>query len=307
MITTIFSKSKPINFLIVFFISVMAVFFAVFKFNNQPLTTYFIIKTALTFICCYVSILVVNFIVSKNYLSQKTNYEILIFSLFLLALPQIFLHSSIVLSNFFILLALRRIISFRTKKSTVKKLFDAGLLIGVASLFYFWAILFFILIFVALLLYAEDKMRHWIVPFLGLATVIIIALGFSIIINGDLFSLLPISSFISLDFSSYNSVQFIVVITMLLSFGIWSSIFFLKDIKKKMRTYRPSYKVVFIAFIIAFVVAMFALKKNGSELLFIITPLVIIITNYIETIEEKWFKEVFVGVLFITPFVLLML
>lgn len=307
MITTIFSKSKPINFLIVFFISAIAVFFAVFKFNKEPLTAYFFLKIVLVFVCCYLSILVVNFIVSKNYLSQKTNYEILIFSLFLLALPQIFLNETIVFSNFFVLLALRRIISIRTQKNTVKKLFDAGLLIGVATLFYFWAILFFVLIFVALLLYAEDKMKHWIIPFLGLATVIIIAMGLSIVVNKDLFSLIPFSPEISLDFSSYNSLQFIVVITMLVSFGIWSSIFFLKDIKKKMRTYRPSYKVVFFAFIIASLVVIFSAIKDGSELLFILAPLVIIITNYIETIEEKWFKEVFIGVLFITPFVLLML
>jgi hypothetical protein len=42
-------------------------------------------------------------------------------------------------------------------------------------------------------------------------------------------------------------------------------------------------------------------NKNGSEFLFIFAPLAIIITNYIESIKETWFAEVFVWLLIITP------
>ncbi|AUC82932.1 DUF6427 family protein [Lacinutrix sp. Bg11-31] len=307
MITSIFSKSRPINFLIVFSLSLFALLVAIYKHNDFTFTLVTAAKLAAVFLCCFSSVLLVDFIVAKNSLSAKGNTELLLFSVFLLAIPQVFLDWEIVLSNFLVLLALRRIISLRTQNEHIKKLFDAGFLIGLASLFYFWTLLFFILIFVALLFYAESEIKKWIAPFLGLLAIAMISIGLSIIINDDFVSLLNISPAVGFNFTAYNSVQFIVVITMLLSFGLWASIFYLKDIKKKMKTFRPAYKVVFVAFVISTILIIIAPKKDGSEFLFLFAPLSIIISNYIETIEEKWFKIIFVLLLLVIPFVLLML
>lgn len=307
MITSVFSKSKPINFFIVFSLSLLALFVAVYKYTNFSFTVVSFSKLAIVFLCCFLSVLLVDFIVTKNSLSQKGNTELLLFSLFLLTIPQVFLDSKIVLSNFLVLLALRRIISLRTQNDHIKKLFDAGFLIGFASLFYFWTLLFFILIFVALLFYAESEIKKWITPCIGLLAIAMMSIGLSIVINDDFVSILNINPIVGFNFNAYNSVQFIVAITMLLSFGLWASIFYLKDISKKMKTFRPAYKVVFIAFIIAGIIVVIAPKKDGSEFLFLFAPLSIIISNYIETIEEKWFRTLFTLLLFLIPFVLLIL
>lgn len=307
MITSIFTKSKPINFLVVFSWCLLALFIAINKHSDFNFNTVSAFKFFAVFLCCFLSVLLVDFIVSKNSLSIKGNTEILLFSSFLLTIPQVLTDWEIVLSNFFVLLALRRILSLRTQKEHVKKLFDAGFLIGLASVFYFWSILFFLLIFSALLFYAESEIKKWLIPFLGLTATVIIAVGFSLLYNNDFFTTLNINPIVGYNFTAYNSVQFITVITVLLSFGLWSSLFYLKDLKKKAKTYRPSYKVVFIACIIATIVLIIANKKDGSEFLFLFAPLSIIISNYIETIEEKWFKEVFFLALLVLPFVLLML
>ena len=307
MITSIFSKSKPINFLIVFFISLLALLYAIFKLDETGFSFLHILKLGLVFLLCYSSILLLDFIVSKNFLSQKSYYEILLFSLFLLTTPQIFLNKDIVLANFFILLALRRIVSLRTQKGLEKKLFDAAFLIGLASLIYFWAILFFPFIFVALLFYSDNQFKDWITPFLGLLTVFLLAVSYSIIVNNDFFSALNFQPEVSFDISNYNSGRSITTITTVLSFGLWSSLFYLRDIKKKMKTFRPSYKVVFAASVIATLIIILSPNKNGSEFLFLFAPISIIITNYIETIEEKWFKELFLLALIVIPFVLLVL
>ena len=137
MITTIFSKSKPINFLIVFSITLIAFFLLPFKYPNLVNAETSIWTNIAVFILVYLSILLLNFIVTKNLLSQQNNYEILLFALFFLAIPQASLDYKIVVSNFFILLTLRRLISVRSKKDVIKKLFDSGFLIALASLFYF--------------------------------------------------------------------------------------------------------------------------------------------------------------------------
>jgi hypothetical protein len=99
----------------------------------------------------------------------------------------------------------------------------------------------------------------------------------------------------------------LVAITLLISFGIWSSIFYLKNIKNKKKALRTSFRLIIITAVIAFLIVVQAPIKNGSEFLFLFAPLAIIITNYIEIIKEKWFKEVFLSVLIITPFILLLL
>ena len=100
MITTIFSKSKPINFLIVFSITLIACLLLPFKYPNVVVQEPVIWVLGGVFLIAFLSILVLDFIVSKNLLSQQNNYEILLFALFFLAIPQAFLDYKIVVSNF---------------------------------------------------------------------------------------------------------------------------------------------------------------------------------------------------------------
>ena len=89
MITSLFSKSKPINFLIVFFIAFIAFSASRFEAVLESLSLYYVIKQLLVFGIVYTSILLLNFIVGKNNLTHKNNYEILIFALFLASIPQV--------------------------------------------------------------------------------------------------------------------------------------------------------------------------------------------------------------------------
>ncbi len=308
MITSIFSKSKSINFIIVFFITLLAFIMARVSLVNEPITWMFVLKQIVLLFVSYISILLLNFIVSKNNLTTKNNYEILLFSLFLLLIVHTTSNTNIIFSNFFILLGLRRIMSLRSQKDVTKKLFDAAFWIAIASLFYFWAILFFTLILVSLILYTDNnKLGNWIIPFMGIASVFVISISVSVIIYDDFFGIFDIAPKISYDFSNYNSVKYLVAITLLLSFGIWSSIFYSQNIKKKKKAFRASFKIIIVMAIIAFLIVLQAPKKNGSEFLFMFAPLTVIISNYIEIIQEKWFKEVFLSLLIIIPFIALLL
>lgn len=280
---------------------------ATYRSNLEVLNMLTIIKLIVQFACIYFTVLVLKFNVDKNNLSLKYNYEILLFSLFLFLIPQTTTNTFIVLSNGFILLALNKILSMHSKKKIKKKLFDASILIGIASLFHFWSLLFFVILFVAILYYAEVEIKNWVVPFLGVFTVYIITTASLLIINEDFFNIDTLLPRVSFDLTQYNSLSYIISITMLVSFGVWSSLFYLKAIRKKKRIYRPSYKIIFAASIIAAFIVIISPEKNGSEFLFLFAPLTIIITNYIETIDDKWFKELFIFCMIIIPFVLLAL
>ncbi|GAA4295823.1 hypothetical protein GCM10023163_15350 [Aestuariibaculum suncheonense] len=156
-------------------------------------------------------------------------------------------------------------------------------------------------------MYSDNDLRHWIVPYTGVATVFILSVCTSIVITGDYFDLLHINPEIGADFTAYNTVKYLIGITMLLSFGIWASMFYLKNLRSKKKSFRASFQIIIIAFLVAALVIAMAPDKTGSEFLFAFAPLAIIITNYLETIDENWFKEVFLSMLVVVPFILLLL
>src|SRR5690606_38623806 len=59
------------------------------------------------------------------------------------------------------------------------KIFDASLLIAVASLFYDWALAFMLLVFRVINSYDRKTLKNWLVPLVGVATVMV--LGFTVL------------------------------------------------------------------------------------------------------------------------------
>ena len=307
MISSFFSKSKPIHLVVIS--SLLLVVFLIAKTYSikEPLTVLLFFKEAGLFLVCLLSLFVLDFFVSKNNLTKKNSYKILLFGLCFMVLPEALLNSKILLANLFVLLALRRIVSLRTQKDIKKKLFDAAFWITVASLLYFWSALFFILIFAALILYTILDVKNWMIPFVGLLSVLIIAASYMIVMHLDFENYWNGLINFSFDFTPLNSKRIIIASTLLFSYGTWAAFYFMKNLKNKSKTSRPSAILVIISSLIALVIIAIAPNKNGSEFLFLFAPLAIIMANYLETIEEKWFREGLIYGLILVPIITLML
>ncbi len=104
-----------------------------------------------------------------------------------------------------------------------------------------------------------------------------------------------------------NNNGIILKFTILFTSFVWTLIYFFKTLPDKNKKLKPSYFLMAWASIIAILVAIISPIKNGSEYLFLFAPFSIIMANYIEVISERWFKEVFVAMLIITPIVSLLL
>ena len=307
MITSFFNTSKPIHFVIVLILALCTFVFFRLYISEVDLNAIYIGKELGLFLILSWSIGVLAFLTSKNNLSQNNSYNVLLFSVFLVVMPATIQNDSVLISNLFVLLALRRIISLRSKINVKKKLFDAAFWIAIASLFHFWAILFFILVIIALISYAIEDIKNWIIPFLAFFTVALLYSCYYIITEDTFGNLEQYWSGISVDFTAYNSLKTIISITVLLSFGLWSSFFYFKKIGEQTRSVKASFILIYIAFLLGVALVVATPHKDGSEFLFVFAPLAIIITNYIETITEKWFAEVFVWLIIVTPVITLLL
>ena len=307
MISNFFSKSKPIHYIVVSVILLLV--FVMSRLNVFPENSSVIVfaEQIGLFLIALLSVFIFDFLVTRNGLTKKNSYNIILFVLFFAILPQTLLNPKLLFANFFILLALRRIISLRSQKEIKKKLFDASFWIAIASFFYFWSALFFILIFAALLVYIITDVKNYVIPIVGIVTVMVIAVSYFILMDKDVFSYVVGLFDYSVDFSALNSKRIIIGSTLLLSFGLWSLFYYIKNIKSQMKSYRPSFKLVILSVILGLVIIGIAPSKNGSEFIFLFAPLSIIMTNYLEVISEKWFKETLLWIIILTPIVLLML
>ncbi|TXE19075.1 hypothetical protein ES692_04255 [Psychroserpens burtonensis] len=307
MISNFFSKSKPIQYIVVSVILLLIFILSrlnVFSENSNVIV--FAEQIGLLLITL-LSVFVFDFLVTRNGLTKKNSYSIILFVVFFAILPQTLLHTRLLVANFFILLALRRLVSLRSQKEIKKKLFDASIWIAVATLFYFWSSVFFIMIISALLLYVITDVKNYLIPFVGVATVAVIVVSYLVVFDKDIIDYTVGIFDFSLDFSALNSKRLIVGSTLLFSVGLWSLFYYIKNINSQMKNNKPSFKLIILSLILGLFIVVVAPSKNGSEFIFLFAPLAIIITNYVEVIPEKWFKETLLWVMILTPIVLLML
>ncbi len=176
MITSIFKKSSILNYGLII-ILVLASFFI---FQNSDLGNKMAGNTLtanlLSLLLLLTSFFLVNFIVKKNGLTKASSYTILFFLLFLLLFPVVFNHSNLLFANFFLLLAMRRLISLQTLKAPKEKIFDASMWIFIASLFHFWSILFILLVYISIIFHVSRDYRNWLLPFVAFVTTAVVFL-----------------------------------------------------------------------------------------------------------------------------------
>lgn len=307
MITSFFKSTKPFHSILVTLL--LLILFCFYRkdiifhdLSFSSLSTNFLLFLALLF-----TIAVQSFLVSKNNLTQKSSFNTLLFVLFLAIIPATFKDSNVILANLFIVLALRRLVSLKSNIAVKKKLFDAAFWIGIASLFYFWSILFFLLILFALLLFALGQLKNWIIPFVALIVIAISLTSYSLLFNDTILFLEDYIQILDFNITNYNSSSLVLGLTIIVTVILWSSFFYLKTLREMVRIKRSVFVVILYSLLIAIVIVIISPNKNGSEFIFLFTPLAIITTNYLETIEDSWFGEVFMWLLALTSVAILML
>jgi hypothetical protein len=297
MITSVFKKSTPLNLFLV--VILMLVFFFISLFQDLSWTNSIvsILKKGGLFLILLGSVFITNFVAKKNGLSKDSSYTILFYFLFLLFFPSVLGNTNLILSNFFILLALRRLISLQSLKASKEKIFDASLWIFVASLFHFWSILYLILVFISIIFHVARDYRNWVLPFIAFFAVGIISIGVSLIFHKDILAYINeniIFNF-SIDYftNNYQNAAFSIYITVAMFFVI--SMFV--SLSSKPLLLNSSFKKIIFSFFIAIVIFAISSNKSNDLLIYTIAPLSIMATSHIEMKQLQLKQELVLGIL----------
>ncbi len=111
---------------------------------------------------------ILNYIVNENeVLTKKTNLTALFYLVFMSNNNAMLELHPLIFSNLFLLFALSKIFNSYRKDTAFSQFFDTGLLISIASLFYFPCIVFFPVIGISLIIFRPFNWREWAISFVG--------------------------------------------------------------------------------------------------------------------------------------------
>lgn len=301
MLTGFFSKSKPVNYLLVAVF--MATVFLVYGFKSGSLflsITDFFIQFVLLVLFLF-SMLLADFITRKNDLTRKNTFVIFFYAAFCTMFPDTFLVPEVLIAHFFILLALRRIISLKTKKDIQKKIFDSALWIAVASCFDFWAFAFILILFLNIIFEAGDNYKHYFIPLVSFGVVIILTNVFTLFFQNAFYLPLDWMGSHGFDFTYYNKLSVLVPLSFVLALIVWMIGNFYAKMKQRSKKNIKSIQLILFGLLVAILISVFSPQKNGSELIYLSFPFAVFASNFIEFPEEKFFKEMLLWVFFFLP------
>jgi hypothetical protein len=297
MITSVFKKSTPLNLILV--VILMLVFFFLNQIQDLTWTdsVVSIFQKSGLFLLLLGSVFIANFIAKRNGLSKDSSYTIFFYFLFLLFFPSIWDNANLIASNFFILLALRRLISLQSLKASKEKIFDASLWIFVAALFHFWSILYIVLVFISIIFHVARDYRNWVLPFIAFFAVGIISMLFSIIFYIDVLGYINTNAIINFNIdyftNNYQNAAFSIYLTIVLFFVISM----LASLSSKPLLLNSSFKKVIASFFIGLIIFAISSNKSNDFLIYTIAPLAIMATSHIEVKQLQLKQEMVLGVL----------
>jgi hypothetical protein len=304
MITSVFSKSNPVNYVVVSL--TVVVFFVINEWQLHTLqTSAFSFLSSLSKIFMLIAYLfLANFICKRNNLTKDNAYVFLYLGFFLILIPQCLSDLRLIAANFFVMLAFRRILSLKSMTATKEKIFDASLWIFVASLFHFWCILFIILVFVAIFFHVVNDFRSWFLPVLAFLSVAILFAAFCLITEQPYFENIYSQIEFQFSFRYFTSKVESAVMVLFVLFSISTLVYYLIGINKKPASAQNNIFKVIVTWFIALSILIISPQKSNALLVFALLPTSVFVSDFLENSPSNWFKE-FVSWVFVSTAVVL--
>ena len=291
MIASVFKKSTPLNYALTVFLVLF--FFFIFQIQDTSWVAsgVLLLKKAFTFLVVLASIFLTSFIGKRNGLTKNSSYTAIFFLLLLLFFPTILNNLNILLANFFILLALRRLISLQSMKASKEKIFDASLWIFVASMFSFWSILFLILVFISVIFHVSRDYTNWVLPFIAFIAVAIFFAFFTSFFGINILDYWHQNTQIDIAIDYFTNTNQNIAFSIYVSVALFFVFSMFITLSHRPSITQTSYKKIVASFFIGVIVFVLSANKSSDFLLLTIAPLAILASAHLEYLQTKFKQE----------------
>lgn len=302
MISSFFGKTKPINYIILLtFLFIFYWLVQLFLFDNFFDLPQLLFQTLVLGVLMF-SFFVVNFVIKRNKMTGINSFSLLFYLLLMVLFPETMADNYAVGCSFFMLLAMRRLVSIRSLKNIKLKIFDATLWILAASLCYSWALLFLILVFAAIYIYEPKNIKNWLVPIAGAFAFFMIAYSISIVLGKPeflrehyQFSLKINAELLAEQAKSARLVAYVILV------AISSMLSFLKLGKVGLGKI-VTLRLIALCFLIGLGLEVLLSGSGAHPLMVTFFPAVVFLTNYVESIKKPNIKEIVLMASILVPF-----
>jgi hypothetical protein len=282
MIANFFNKSKPVIVFTTIALLLMYYFISISQSYTEEFSIHLLLKRTIFFIWCLLFLLIFKFIIDKNKLTEDNLYALFLVVIFLGTFSEALFSNYIIFSNVILLLSFRKIYSLRSGINTNIKLFDAAFWIGISTLIFSWSIFYLLLVYIGILMYQKVSLKNLLIPVIGVATPIFLYFTYNFYYDNLLNFYNKFNYEVNLDFEAYNSMKLLLPIVFLTVILLWSIIAVTTKIVSVSNSLKFSWNVLLGQLLISIVIVIVLPNKNGAEMFYLLFPIAIIITNFLQ-------------------------
>jgi hypothetical protein len=203
-------------------------------------------------------------------------------------------------AGFFILLTIDQLFSCYRVRYVLDRLFVAGLLVSVASLFYSFSVFFLLIIWISLILLRGFSIREWFVPILGFIFPYLFVFGYYYLSDSDsvnyLINLLLNNFFQQVTITHYNITYYLFYgfVGLLIVFGSFK---LLKKFQTRKIYIRKFFEIFWWIFLVSLLLFLFKVGVS-TEIVFIFAiPVSFLLAYYFNSIRSGVFGNIVLFIL----------
>lgn len=174
MISSFFSKTKPINYLIT--LGFCSLLYVVLILVSSELTLDIgpVFTKLVSLVFLLLTFFAINPTLKADKLAELSSFTILFYTILLACFLPVLLSDKIIISNFLILLSTDKVLAMKFDKNITHKIFEASLFVFISTILVEWTIVFLTPVFLGVYVYANAQLRNWLMP---IAAFVVIALS----------------------------------------------------------------------------------------------------------------------------------
>ncbi len=291
MIANFFNKPNPLN-TIVLVVSFLIIY-AVSTFMGVVVFSWFTIPL------CVFSFGLSGFIKSRNNLTFNNTFAGLFLIILIGFFPKVMVINKIFAVNLLLLFALRKIYGLQFLRKTKNKVFDASFWLGISFLLEPISAIFILLLYLVMFLYDLLDIKTFIISIFGFSIPVFLFFTYCFWFDKTEQFISLFNQFTNIHFDFYKTPEIIYKIVFILIFILGAIGLKTLQLFKIITSFRNTWGILILNFILALILAISSPYRNGNELLYLFFPVAIILANGFEIIQKHKVSDVVLILFFI--------
>ncbi|MGG8496050.1 DUF6427 family protein [Tenacibaculum sp. TC6] len=288
MLANFFSKSKPVNFIVLFLL--FLTYFGVTLFVNN-ISFFSAGKEVFLFIVVFS---IYNFIIVKNEVTFDNSFAFLFYVLLIGFFIKNIDINTIFYANLTTLLFFRKVYSLQSGKNIFHKLFDGGMWLGISFMVEPYTLVFGFLLYISIFLHNRLSYQTLIIPLLGFFVPVFLYYTYCFWYDSAETFWQLFSWKITLDFTLYSTPYYLFSIFFIGLFTFLAVVIKTPKALAVLNRFRKNWILILFHLFFSGVVFFLVPEKSGEAFLFLLFPISVILANGLELYQKKWFADIFI-------------